>query len=342
MADLSWRTWARRMALAATAAGMLFAAPAHADPCQSGETVIRFSHVVTPAGNPKGDAAARLAARINAEMDGRACMQVFANAQLFDDDAVMEALLLGRVELAAPSLAKLEAYTLKYRLFDLPFLFKDAAAVDRFLGSEAGGTLLGAMRDLGFRGLAYWNSGLKQFSANRPLLLPADAAGLKFRIQPSDVAEAMISALGGTALRLPFRETRDALASGQVDGQENTWSNIYTQRFFAAQDGITETNHQLLAYLLVTSESWLNSLPGATRDQFLAIVAEVSAEANASVQRIERENRDRIVAAGVPIRALTSEQRQVWVEAMRPVWERFEGDIGRELIDAALDANRER
>lgn len=328
----------KKILMAATAVSCLMAAPAFAE-CDSGEMVIKFSHVVAATGHPKGDAATMLAERVNEEMDGTACMEVFPNSTLFDDDKVMEALLLGDVQLAAPSLSKFEAYTLKYRLFDLPFLFSSLDAVERFTTSDTGKELLTVIEDVGYTGLGYWNSGLKQFSANKPLLVPSDAEGLKFRVQQSDVAVAMIEALGASAQKLAFKEVYGALQTGVVDGQENTWSNIYTQKFFEVQDGITETNHQLLAYLLVTSTEWLNSLDEDVREQFLAIVEDVTAKANAAVAEKEAMNRQNIIDAGAEVRELTPEQRQKWVEAMKPVWDQFEEDIGADLIAAAVAAN---
>jgi len=325
---------------AATAASLAFTANAYAaDSCDDGEIVIKFSHVVAATGHPKGDAATLLAERVNDEMNGTACMQVFPNSQLFDDDKVMEALLLGDVQLAAPSLSKFEAYTLKFRLFDLPFLFQDLAAVDRFTTGPDGKELLNSMTDYGFQGLGYWSSGLKQFSANKPLMTPADAKGLKFRVQTSDVAVAMIEAMEANAQKLAFKEVYGALQTGVVDGQENSWSNIYTQKFFEVQDGITETNHQLLAYLLVTSDEWLDSLDPDVRDQFLTIVEEVTATANGKVAEKEAANRQNILDTGATIRELTPEQRKAWVDTMKPVWDKFEGDIGKDLIDAASSAN---
>lgn len=324
---------------AVSAAALMLSANAASANCDDGEMVIKFSHVVAATGHPKGDAATLLANRVNEEMNGKACMEVFANSTLFDDDKVLEALLLGDVQLAAPSLSKFEAYTLKYRLFDLPFLFSSLKAVDAFTTSEDGKQLLTVMQDVGYTGLGYWSSGLKQFSANKPLNLPSDADGLKFRVQTSDVAVAMIEAMGGSAQKLAFKEVYGALQTGVVDGQENTWSNIYTQKFFEVQDGITETNHQLLAYLLVTSTEWLNSLDDEVRGQFLTIVEEVTAEANASVAAKEAGNRENIINAGGEIRELTTEQRQAWVDVMKPVWSKFEEDIGADLIAAAEASN---
>lgn len=304
--------------------------------CDSGEMVIKFSHVVAGSGHPKGDAATMLAARVNKDMEGKACMEVYPNSTLFDDDKVMEALLLGDVQLAAPSLSKFEAYTLKYRLFDLPFLFKDLDAVSAFANSDQGKGLLKVMEDSqGYTGLGYWLSGMKYFSAKKPLLVPADANGLKFRVQTSDVAVAMIEAMGASAQKLAFKEVYGALQTGVVDGQENSWCNIYTQKFFEVQDGITETNHQSLAYLLVTSTEWLNGLDEDVRTQFVSIVDDVTNAANRAVGEKEAECRQNILAAGGTIRELSPEQRTQWVSTMKPVWDKFEGDIGKDLIEAA-------
>jgi C4-dicarboxylate-binding protein DctP len=327
------------MAAALAVTTFALATPAALASCEDGEMVIKFSHVVAATGHPKGDAATLLAERVNAEMNGVACMEVFPNSTLFDDNKVMEALLLGDVQLAAPSLSKFEAYTKKYRLFDLPFLFSSLDAVERFTTSDAGKELLLASEHVGYTGLGYWSSGLKQFSANKALVAPSDGTGLKFRIQTSDVAEAMIQAMGGSAQKLAFAEVYGALQTKVVDGQENSWSNIYTKKFFEVQDGVTETNHQLLAYLLVTSKEWLDGLKPDVRDQFLKITEEVTASANAAVAETEAANRQNILDAGGTILVLDPAQRQAWVDAMKPVWAQFEGDIGQDLIDLAVAAN---
>ncbi len=328
----------KKFVAATFAAALTFSANAAFANCDSGEMVIKFSHVVAE-NHPKGQAADALAKRVNEEMNGKACMEVFANSTLYDDDKVMEAMLLGDVQLAAPSLAKFEAYTLKYRLFDLPFLFASLNSFDAFAASDSGKGLLKVMEPQGYSGLGYWSSGLKQFSAKKPLLLPSDADGLKFRIQPSDVAQAMIEAMGGSAQKLAFKEVYGALQTGVVDGQENSWCNIYTQKFFEVQDGVTETNHQLLAYLLVTSTEWLNGLDAGIRDQFVKIVDEVTAAANADVAAKETACRQNIIDAKGAIRELDATQRQAWVDAMKPAWAKFEGDIGKDLIDAAVASN---
>ncbi|MCB2055769.1 MAG: DctP family TRAP transporter solute-binding subunit, partial [Geminicoccaceae bacterium] len=195
--------------------------------CDSGETLVKFAHVTNVDKHPKGIAAALLEKRVNEEMDGKLCMEVYPNSSLYDDDKVLEAMLAGDVQLAAPSLSKFETFTKKVRIFDLPFLFENVDAVDRFQQSEAGQALLDSMKRRGLQGLAFWHNGMKQLSANKPLIEPADAKGLKFRIQPSDVLQAQFEAIGANPQKMAFSEVYGALQTGVVDGQENTWSNIY-------------------------------------------------------------------------------------------------------------------
>jgi C4-dicarboxylate-binding protein DctP len=309
------------------------------DACQDGEIVIKFSHVTNTDKHPKGIAAELLAQRVNEEMDGKACMQVFPNTQLYDDDQVLEAMLAGDVQLAAPSLSKFEKFTKKFRLFDLPFLFDDIDAVDRFQNSEDGQALKASMKRRGLQGLAFWHNGMKQISANKPLLVPADAAGLKFRVQPSDVLVAQFEALDANPQKMAFSEVYGALQTGVVDGQENTWSNVYGQKFFEVQDGTTETNHGVIDYLVVTSSNWWDGLPDDTRTQLKTILDEVTVERNAASNEVDLDAKQAMIDAGGEVRTLTPEQRAMWVEAMKPVWSQFEDDIGAELLTAAQAAN---
>ncbi|MEM7720665.1 MAG: DctP family TRAP transporter solute-binding subunit [Pseudomonadota bacterium] len=307
--------------------------------CDSGEIVVKFSHVTNTDKHPKGIAATLLAERVNAEMNGTMCMEVFPNSTLYTDEKALEALLQGDIQLAAPSLSLFEKFTKQYRIFDLPFMFANIDAVDAFQASETGTDLKNAMQRRGLQGLEFWHNGMKQMSANVPLIEPTDANGLKFRVQPSDVLVAQMEAIGGSPQKMAFAEVYGALQQGVVDGQENTWSNIFGRKFFEVQDGVTETNHGIIDYLVVTSVDWLDSLEDGTRDQFLTILNEVTTTRNAESTKVNEEAKQAILAAGGEVRSLTAEQREAWVEAMKPVWDKFADDVGQENIDAAQAIN---
>ncbi len=321
--------------VATAAISLAIGAPSAYAACEDGEIVIKFSHVTNTDKHPKGIAASLLEKRVNEEMNGKACMEVFPNSTLYDDNKVLEALLLGNVQMAAPSLSKFEKYTKQFRIFDLPFLFKDIDAVDAFQASENGQNMLGSMKKRGIVGLSFWHNGMKQLSANRPLLTPEDAAGLKFRIQASDVLQAQFEALNANPQKMSFAEVYGGLQTKVIDGQENTWSNIYGKKFFEVQDGITESNHGVLDYLVVTSREFWAGLPDDVRTQLQTILNEVSATRNAESTAVNEAAKQEVMNAGSEVRQLTDEQRAAWVEAMKPVWKQFEGDIGAELIEAA-------
>ena len=303
--------------------------------CESGERVVKLSHVTGGTTHPKVVAANNFAERVNKELNGKLCVEVYPNSTLFGDSKELEALLLDDVQMLAPSLSKFGSYTKKYGVFDLPFIFKDMDAAMSFTASKEGKDLLNAMEDVGFVGLGYWMSGMKYFSANKALISPTDAAGLKFRVQTSDVAKAMIAAMGASPQPMAFAEVYGALQTGVVDGQENTWSNIYTQKFYEVQDSTTQTSHQLLAYLFMTSKQFLDSLDADTRNKLIKIADDVTVAANNSVKDKEEANRQNILKAGGKINELTADQRKQWVDAMKPVWKQFENEIGADLIAAA-------
>jgi len=329
----------KKMNLMISAVAFSFMATGAYASCDAGEKVIKFSHVTGGTTHPKVVAANNLAERVNSEMNGKLCVEVYPNSTLFGDSKELEALILGDVQLLAPSLSKFGAYTDKYGVFDLPFIFKDMDHAIRFTKTAKGKKLLGEMSNhVGFVGLGYWMSGMKYFSANKKLEVPSDAKGLKFRVQTSDVAKQMINAMGGSPQAMAFSEVYGALQTGVVDGQENTWSNIYTKKFFEVQDSVTETNHQLLAYLFMTSSEFLNNLDDDTRTQFLKIANDVTQEANLAVKAKEAANRANILKAGGTINVLTPAQRKEWVDTMGPVWKQFEGTIGKDLIDTAAGA----
>ncbi|HYD75594.1 TRAP transporter substrate-binding protein [Ramlibacter sp.] len=303
--------------------------------------VVKFSHVVADQ-TPKGQGALKFKELAEKKLAGKVQVQVFPNSQLFGDAKELEALLLGDVQLIAPSLSKFDRYTKKIQVFDLPFMFDDLEAVDNFQSSAQGKALLEAMVGRGLRGLAYWHNGLKQLSTNRDKLTrPEDVKGLKFRIQASDVLEAQFRALGANPQKMAFAEVYQALQTGVVDGQENTWSNIYSQKFHEVQKTIAETNHGVIDYMVVTNAKWWDGLPADIRKGLSESMAEATAHANKLASDINESDKKKIAEAGkAKIQKLSKEDVAAWRKAMEPVWKKFEGDIGADLIAAAQKSNK--
>ena len=302
--------------------------------------VIKLSHVVAE-NTPKGQASLKFKELAEKKLPGKVQVQVFPNSQLFGDAKEMEALLLNDVQIIAPSLSKFDRYTKKIQVFDLPFIFKDADAALRFENSKEGRALLKSMEDKGLIGLDYWGNGMRHFAANKDFRLPQDIKGLKFRIQASDVYEAIMKSVGANGQKMAFAEVYQALQTGVVDGQENSFSNMYSQKFHEVQKTILETNHGILDYMVVVNAKWWNGLPADIKKGLTEAMAEATVFNNQIAKQKNDEARAAIEAAGkAKIVKLTDAQLAEWKKAMQPVYKQFEPEIGADLIKAAQAASK--
>lgn len=301
---------------------------------------IKFSHVVAEH-TPKGEGALLFKKLAEERLPGKVKVEVYPNSSLFGDGKEMEALLLGDVQLIAPSLAKFEHYSKAIQIYDLPFLFNDMDALERFQRGPYGQELLKTMENKGITGLGYWHNGLKQLSANKQLLEPKDARGLKFRVQASAVLDEQFKALRAIPRKMSFSEVYQGLQTGVVNGAENPYSNIYSQKMNEVQKYITESNHGVLDYMVITNTKFWNELPDDVRQTLSEVMEEVTIQVNKQAAALNERDKQSIIDSGTTeVLYLTPEQRESWREAMRPVWKKFEGEIGAERIKAAEEANK--
>lgn len=318
---------------------MILAATLLAGRIANAELVIQFSHVVTPQ-TPKGRAADLFAQRVNERLAGRVRVEVFPSSQLYNDDKVMEAMRLSSGKtgiMAAPSLSKFVKFSNNLQTFDLPFLFNGIHEVHKLVDSPLAAELTAPLESKGIKGLVFWDSGMKVFSVRgeTPLRkVPDDFQGKKFRIQTSDVRAAMIRALGGVPQKLPFKEVYTALAQGVVDGQENSWSNVYSKKFHEVQDWITVSDHGYLGYLVVVSTDFWNGLPADIRRELMSILREVMVANRQYAAEDDTQDRENVAAAGkAKLVELTPEERAQWISATKVVETQFKDQIGASLLD---------
>ena len=217
----------RKMLLAAAAAALI-ALPGVA--AAQAPIIIKFSHVVA-SDTPKGKGADKFKELAEKYTNNRVKVEVYPNSTLYKDKEELEALQLGAVQMLAPSNSKFGPIGIKeFEVFDLPYIIPNLQGLRKVTDGEIGKRLLKLLDAKGMTGLAYWDNGFKEMTANKPLHVPADYKGLKFRIQSSKVLEAQFRALGAVPQVTAFSEVYQALQTGVVDGQENTASNIYTQK----------------------------------------------------------------------------------------------------------------
>jgi len=325
----------RRTATSLVSAGMLALFTAlGAAAASAEEIVIKFSHVVAP-NTPKGKAADKFKELAEKYTDGKVKVEVYPNSQLYKDKEELEALQLGAVQMLAPSLAKFGPLGIKqFEVFDLPFLFKDYDALHKVTYGEAGAEMLKLLEAKGITGLAYWDNGFKVMSANSPLHTPDDFLGLKMRIQSSKVLEAEMNALGAVPQVMAFSEVYQALQTGVVDGTENPPSNMFTQKMHEVQKNATISNHGYLGYAVIVNKKFWDDLPADVRGELEKALKEATEYGN-GIARAENEAalKAMIDSGKTEFIELTAEERQAWVDAMKPVYEESAGRIGADLIE---------
>jgi C4-dicarboxylate-binding protein DctP len=319
---------------AASLAALAFIGPASA---ADQPIVIKFSHVVA-SDTPKGKAADKFKELAEKYTDGKVKVEVYPNSTLYKDKEELEALQLGAVQMLAPSNSKFGPIGIKeFEVFDLPYLLPDTKALRKITEGPLGARLLKLLDAKGMTGLAYWDNGFKQMTANRKLISPADYKGLKFRIQSSKVLEAQFRALGSIPQVMAFSDVYQALQTGVVDGQENTWSNIYTQKMHEVQKYATVTNHGYIGYVVVVNKKFWDGLPADIRAGCEKAMKEATEYGN---NQSAKENEDALgeirKSGKTEIITLTPDQDDAMRKAMMPVYKEVASRVSQPLIDEIL------
>jgi len=313
---------------------------------------IRFSHEVAE-DLPKGIGAALFKQRVEEALPGRVKVEVYPRSRRFKDSEVVQALLFGNIEMAAPSLSKLTSYAGELRVFDLPMIFPDVDAAHRFQESAVGQGLLGSLRSMGIAGLAYWDNGMKVISANKPLRVPEDTRGMLFRLERSQILSEQYSRLGAiprpldsrlgvTTRTLSFVHLTDGIRNGYPNGQENAWSDIRSRGIHRFHKYFTELRHGFLGYMVIANARFWDGLPADVRPVLEGILARTTAD----VRKLAREHasasrREIIETEGVEVLTPSDADLAAWRKAFCPVAKRFATKIPDEVLAAARAATRE-
>ena len=321
----------RRFLIATAAvAALALATPASAQ----APIVLKFSHVVAP-DTPKGKGAEKFKELGEKYTNGKVKIEVYHNSSLYKDKEELEALQLGAVQMLAPSNSKFGPIGVKeFEVFDLPFILPDKDAVRRVTDGKLGKRLLTLLEPKAMVGLAYWDNGFKMMSANKPLREPEDFKGLKFRIQSSKVLELQMRALGALPQIMAFSEVYQALQTGVVDGQENTPSNMYTQKMHEVQKYTTISQHGYIGYVVVVNKAFWDGLPADIRTQLEKAMAEATKYSNEISEKENAEALEDMKKSGrTEFITLTDAQKANWKKALQPVYEDAAKRVTKNLID---------
>jgi TRAP-type transport system periplasmic protein len=270
--------------------------------------------------------------------DGRIDVQLFPNSQVGDDLQMMNALQSGTLEMTYPSTSPATSIVPELRLFDLPFLFPEPEDADAVLDGEIGQQMLDGFDGSGITGLAWAENGYRQLTnSQRAVSSPDDVSGLRVRVMENPIQVSIWETLGANPTSMAFGEVFSALEQGVVDGQENPWSTILTSRFDEVQDHGSQTRHVYTPFLILIGEEFYEGLPQEDQD----LIQEAAVQAAQYQRTISREYdtyaKEELANRGMEITELSDEELAAFQEAVQPVYEQWQDEIGADLVQSVQE-----
>ncbi len=301
-------------------------------PARPAVFTLKFGHDLPP-DSAQHVAAQKFAQIVGQRSRGRLKIEIYPDEQLGNDHQMIEAARAGDLAIILPPTAKLSSLLPSIQYVDLPFIFPSREDAYELLDGQPGRMLLEQLTPLGLVGVAFWESGFKQFTANRPIRVPGDFQGLKIRTMKSRIIGDQFRILGATPIPIDFQETFQALRDRVIDGQENPLVSIVNRKFYQVQSDVTISNHAYLGYVFAFSRKVLDSLPPDLREILVTTARELTAfERKETIER-EAAFLQTIVESGTRVHTLSREERQRFQEATAPVIEKYRELIGRQLLD---------
>ncbi|MCM3691984.1 DctP family TRAP transporter solute-binding subunit [Neobacillus niacini] len=280
--------------------------------------------------------------KLEKESDGRLKVELYPNGQLYPSDReAIEAVQLGNIEMTIPALAPLASFNKKFLVFDLPFLFNNHEAAYKALDGELGQELLKELEQNDLKGLVFAENGFRNMSNNTGAIeKPEDLQGLKFRTLENPVHTDTFKSFGANASPFAFGELYTALQQKTYDAMEAPISLYYTNKFYEVQDYLTMTGHVYAATILLMNNDFYNGLPKDLQELVVKASEEYRTEQRELAQKQDVEFLEKLKETGMKVNELTDEQRELFREAAKSVYDKYVPEIGEELVNKALDANK--
>lgn len=226
---------------------------------QSKKIVIKVGYGT--AGGPLHEAALEFEKRVEAA-NKNIDVQVFPGGQLGSEGEIIGQLQSGLTDMLITTTGPLGQQNPIYYVLETPFVFLDEAQADKVLDGPLGKTFLDGMNSKGLVGLAFWENGFREMTNNvRPIKTPADLKGLKMRVQQNRLHIKYFSDLGCNPTPMAFTDIYNALSTKVVDGQENPYSLIATNKFYEQQKFVSQTDHVYSAVPVYFSAMKWKKLP---------------------------------------------------------------------------------
>ena len=269
-------------------------------------------------------------AKVAAEKSGgKLQITVYPNQQLGTERECLELLQIGSLGMTKVSSSVLEGFAPDFKVFSLPYIFRDEKHKFNFFESDLGKSLLRSTEKFWLRGLCYYDAGSRSFyTKDKPILTPDDLKGLKIRTQESPTSVKLVNALGGSATPIAWGELYTALQQGVVDGAENNPPSFYTSKHYEVCKYYSLDEHTAVPDVLLISTVVWNELSDQEKQWF----QEAADESYQYEKKLWRDATlkalEEVQKAGVKI---YYPDKSLFEEKVKPLIEEFEED--KEMFD---------
>lgn len=268
--------------------------------------------------------------------NGKIKVEVYPNAQLGSDRQAIEAVSLGSLEMSVPGGPVLSGFYEPYMVFDLPFLFKDRAAVYAAMDGELAATVNKGLLEQNIMVLRIGENGFRHITNNKgPIYTPADMEGMKIRTMENPLHMAAFRGIGANPTPIAFGELFTALQQKTVDAQENPVAIIYTSKFNEVQKYLTLDGHVFANCPYIISKDFFESLSPELQKVVVEAVDKTVEAQRKTLAEQELGNIEKLKELGMEVNELTDEQKQLFIDAVKPAYDLFEKQFGKELIELA-------
>ena len=283
-------------------------------------------------GYPTVEAVRWIGRKLEEETGGRLRIRVYYAGQLGRESDTIDLTRFGALDITRVNFAPLNNPFPLTQLFALPYVFESVEHMRRVVDGEAGKRVLKSFEQRDLVGLAIYDAGSRSFyNVRRPVHEPKDLGGLKFRVPPSDIFLAMVSALGANPTPLPFGEVYSALQTHLIDGAENNWRTFHSSRQFEVARYWSNSEHSYSPEALLMSRRTFDALSASDKELVLAIAAESVPYMRGLWDKMEAASKEFVLNAGINFNEV---DRAAFHRAARPVLERYlQRDDLRALYD---------
>jgi len=287
------------------------------------ERVIKFGHL-NNADHPVSFGVKRFAELLAAKSGGKMVVKEYPASTLGNEMQQQSALQGGVQEMSAPATTSLAGIVKEFGLLDFPFAVANFAQADALLDGPLGQALIARLPEKGLVALGYWDLGFRNVTnSRRPITRPEDLDGLKLRVIPNPVFLDTFKAFKANPVPMPFAELYGALEAKAVDGQENPYAVILSNKLFEVQKYVSATNHVYAANILLVSKRFWDRLTPAEQK----MMNEAAAESRDYQRRVSRAASQKAVGElqtkGMQFNALSAAEHTRMVQIATPVTDRL-------------------